>query len=86
MQTVHVVSRTQSPAPVEGRLIEIDGEEYQVTSETPGGELRNTKIAQRSQTNSSFYDPVHASEQECFIVTPNPTNGKDVNGKDVNGK
>ena len=38
MQTVHIVSRTQSPTPVEGRLIEIDGEEYQVTSETPGGE------------------------------------------------
>lgn len=37
LQTVQITSsRAQSPAPIEGRLIEIDGEEYTVTQANGG--------------------------------------------------
>jgi hypothetical protein len=65
------MSRTQSPTPIEGRLIEIDGEEYTVTNETPGGEPTSTTMTRVSLQNLNLGELSSVgTQQECFIVAP----------------
>lgn len=54
-QTVHIHSRAQSPSPGEGRLIEIDGEEYTLTAKDPSDVRARGQSRRTSKDHGKSY-------------------------------